>query len=366
MDLSLSPEQKALSESAASLLADKAPLEQISEVSATDTGYDKALYELMVSLGWSSLGLVDGEGTLLEFGLIATQLGSYATPSPLPASVYAGVTAKRLGSGEAARAVVDGVTGGTPATLVAGDRLDIADGRVHGTVSAVEWAPVARTFVIVSRGELFAVDATASGVTVEPQEAMDNTRLGSVTFDGAAAERLGTFQKDAWREHVHLLRLLRAADMCGSAQRVLDMSVAHVKQREQFGRPLAMFQAVQHHVANTFIEVSGADFLIRQALWRYAVGLPYERHAAMAAWHTGETAVRATQIANQLHGGIGFMKEYHLHHFFHRVIAQRSRMGPEQERLRDLGDVVVEAAQRGYHQEFVEWPVAPAEGWSHQ
>lgn len=364
MDLSLTSEQKTLADAARSLLGQHAPLEDIAEVVARPSGYDEELYTLMVELGWTSLGLADEDSTLLDLAVVLTQIGAFATPTPLPATVTAGLTLARIGEQAEVAEAIDAIAGGRLTTLVVGPRLSVeTEGdatRLRGTTSAVEWAGAAEQFVVVTGSDerqLWLVDR-ADGVVVEPQEAMDDNRVGKVTFDGAAARGpLATVEPTTWREHVHLLRALRACDLVGISWRVRDMAVTHVLQREQFGKSLAMFQAVQHHLANASLDYEGSENLVHEALWLYSVELPFERQAAMAAWHTGEAAIRATQIANQLHGGVGFMKEYYLHHFFHRAIAQRSRMGTESERLGDLGDVVVEAAYRGYHSEFAEWPV---------
>lgn len=370
MDLTLSDEQQTLSESARALLDQKAPADRVSEVAESDAGYDEALTAQMTDLGWASLGLVRDSGTLLEFALIGTQLGAHATPTPVAASVMAGATVRRLGSGAVADEAAEAIAEGRLAALVADDQITAercgGQWRISGRVSAVEWAPSARLLVVVASSQqgrvMLLVDPEAEGVTIDRQQATDATRLGTVALTDVVAEPpLGFIDAAEWREHLHLLRVLRAADMLGSAQAACEMTREHVIQREQFGRPLAMFQAVQHHLANTAMETEASEYLIREALWRFAAGLPFERYAAMAAWHTADAAVRATQVANQLHGGIGFMKEFHLHHYFHRVIAQRGRMGTEQHRVRDLGDVVVEAAERGYHDEFAEWPVAAEE-----
>lgn len=367
MDLSLSPEQETLRESARALLDDKAPADGVSQVADSAAGYDETLAKQMIELGWTSMGLEEDSGTLLEYSLIATELGSHATPTPIAASVLAGATVRRLAAGPIGDDAVTSIVAGELATLIADDRIRVdqrgGEWRVNGHASGVEWAPSAQRLVLVAASEigrvLTLVDPAADGVTIDPQRSTDATRLGAVTLDDVAIEPpLAEIEPAHWREHQHLLRVLRAADMLGSARAVCEMAREHVVQREQFGRPLAMFQAVQHHLANTAMETEASENLIREALWRFTVGLPFERHTAMAAWHTGEAAVRATQVANQLHGGIGFMKEFHLHHYFHRVIAQRGRMGTEQDRVRDLGDVVVEAAERGYHDEFAEWPVA--------
>ena len=369
MDLTLSGEQAALRESARSLLANKAPSQGISAVLAAAEGYDTALHATMTSLGWTSFALVDDDDAgLIELGIVLTQLGYFATPGPFLASMIAGVTLARLcGQDAGVRARVRRVVAGEPSALVTGPGLaavtEAGGGwRLHGVASGVEWAPVAGQFVLAVESadgtRIWAADAGPGGPRVVPQIAMDRTRAGAAVLeDTPVGEPVATVAPQAWRGHLQLLRLLRAADLLGIGQRVLTMAVEHVSVREQFGKRIGEFQAVQHHLANVAIELDGAESLVNEAFWRESAGLPYQRHAAMAAWHTGDAAVRATQTANQVHGGIGFMREYHLHHFFHRALAQRTRMGAEQDRLRDLGDLVIEDATADFRSAFVDWPV---------
>jgi 3-oxocholest-4-en-26-oyl-CoA dehydrogenase beta subunit len=368
MDLTLSGEQAALRDSAHSLLADKAPSQDISAILASEDGYDKALYATIASLGWTSLGLVDDEEAgLTELGIVLTQLGYFATPGPFLASMLAGISLGRLcGSSGEARERISRIISGEPATLITGHDLAAMNAHANsavlsGLASGVEWATCAQQLVFVTESndgaQIWSADIGQDGLRVFPQIAMDRTQCGAVIVEGlAVGAPLASVTHNLWRSHVHLLRLLRAADLLGVGQRALTMAIEHVTVREQFGRRIGEFQAVQHHLADTAIELDGAESLVYQALWRQSVGLPFDRHAAMAAWHTGDAVVRATQTANQVHGGIGFMREYHLHHFYHRALAQRSQMGPEQDRLRDLGDIVTEEASQDFNAAFAEWP----------
>src|SRR5690625_1358580 len=361
MDLSLSSDQEALRASARSLLREKAPVDDVAIVSQSVSGYDEDLHAMLISLGWASLGLTDEDSSLIDLGVVLTELGYHATPSPLSMSVCAGLILKMAGS--PTHALIVQVAAGRNVAIVNEPQLATQTcGRqslLTGDAVGVEWAEAAATYLVITgslQKHIWIVDRDQS-VSVHRQESMDNVRLGRVSFDQSPADGPITVSASQWREIHHLVRLIRAVDLLGITERVTEMATSHVKEREQFRRPLAMFQAVQHHLSNMAIKANGSRTMIYHALWRYSVGLPYERHAAMAAWFAGEATVDATQMSNQLHGGIGFMKEFHLHHFFHRAIAQRSRMGTESERLCDLGDVVIEAAQRDYHQEFAEWPV---------
>lgn len=362
MELTLTEDQRALVDSVVGVVAKYAPIENASAVAATPSGYSAELFDQAVGLGWTGLGLEDA--SVLELALVLEQFGRQAVASPYPAMMAAGLVVHRLGTTDRARELVGRIVTGTRATLVTPvhGRAEPADGRVRGEFRAVEWADGAAEFVVavpVPDGvRLVAVPATADGVTVTPTAAMDNERVGTVTLDVAvdADAELGVAEPAAWRSATLLGAALRAAEIAGGAERALAAAVEHVQQRNQFGGPIGRFQAVQHHVANMRMDADAATLLTRSAVWRAAVGRPFERQAAMAAWFAGTAAERVTSTTNQLHGGIGFMREYWLHHLFHRAKAQQLRLGTARAQLAVLGDLVLEAHARGFRAEFVDWP----------
>lgn len=361
MDLSLSEEQRTLRELVDDILTEHAPPEGVSAILASDDAYSRAAQDALHEAGLTSIGLEDDEdATAIELGIIIMELGYFAYSGPFLASAITALIARRSLVDDAG--IVELVRQGGIAALADFTSTSRSGTGTSGRVGGVEWADGAdQILVAASHGDgvgLWVVPPADRGVEVVPQRMMDGTRAGSVVLDNAVfGEPLAQLTAQQWRENQHLMRLLRAADLVGVIRRVLGMTTAHVLQREQFGKPIGQFQAVQHHLANIAIDQEGARNLVNHALWRFAEDEEFERQAAEAAWFLSEAAVRATQTANQLHGGIGFMKEYHLHHFHNRSATQRGRMGAESTRLAQLGDVVVEALDRGFQNEFVDWLV---------
>ena len=103
-------------------------------------------------------------------------------------------------------------------------------------------------------------------------------------------------------------RIAIAAQALGIAQAALDESIRYSKERVQFGKPIANFQAIQWMVANMATEIEASQLLTYQAAWRYDQGLPYTKEAAMAKLFASETASVQTDRAVQVHGGIGYIK----------------------------------------------------------
>jgi alkylation response protein AidB-like acyl-CoA dehydrogenase len=111
-----------------------------------------------------------------------------------------------------------------------------------------------------------------------------------------------------------------AAEAVGIAQKVLDMAVEYVSTREQFGKPIGVYQAVSHPIVNTYAETELARSLAYWAAWCVAEGDDEAAIAALSAKaFTAETAVAACERSIQVHGGIGFTWEYPLHRYYKRA-----------------------------------------------
>jgi short-chain 2-methylacyl-CoA dehydrogenase len=105
-------------------------------------------------------------------------------------------------------------------------------------------------------------------------------------------------------------RISVAAMGVGLAQGAYDLAYAYAKEREQFGKPIASFQAVQFRLADMATEIEAGRALVYKAAWVKDEGRPFGREAAMAKLYTGELSHRVTNWALQIHGGYGFMDEY--------------------------------------------------------
>jgi butyryl-CoA dehydrogenase len=107
-----------------------------------------------------------------------------------------------------------------------------------------------------------------------------------------------------------------ASQALGIAQAALDESLKYAKEREQFGRPIGKFQAIQWMVADMATEIQAARFLVYKAAFTKDQGKRYSVEAAMAKLYASDTAVKATRNAIQIHGGYGFIKDYPLERLY--------------------------------------------------
>jgi len=127
---------------------------------------------------------------------------------------------------------------------------------------------------------------------------------------------------------VDLLRVALSVEAVGAARHCLDTTVAYLKTREQFGRPIGSFQALQHRAADLVVELEAATSTAYYAAWA-ADGSPDELAVvaplalalcAEAAWHVAAETI-------QMHGGIGFTWEHEAHRYFKRLTTTRAMLG---------------------------------------
>jgi alkylation response protein AidB-like acyl-CoA dehydrogenase len=117
------------------------------------------------------------------------------------------------------------------------------------------------------------------------------------------------------------LRVAMAADALGVAQRALELGIQHAKTREQFGRPIGVYQAVSHALADTYTDVELSRSLVYWAAWCVAEEDEQAPIAAAAAnAFATEAAVAACERSIQVHGGTGFTWEHPLHRFYKRAL----------------------------------------------
>jgi short-chain 2-methylacyl-CoA dehydrogenase len=136
-----------------------------------------------------------------------------------------------------------------------------------------------------------------------------------LSFEGCAVPEgnlLGP-RGEGFRQFLEILdggRISVAAMGVGLAQGAYDLASAYAQERQQFGRPIAQFQAVQFRLADMATEIEAGRSLVLKAAWLKDQGRPFAREAAMAKLYTGELSNRAVNWALQIHGGYGFMDEY--------------------------------------------------------
>jgi alkylation response protein AidB-like acyl-CoA dehydrogenase len=178
---------------------------------------------------------------------------------------------------------------------------------------------------------LYLVDVSAAGVAKAPVTSLDMTRqLCDLSFDDAPGTLIasGAAATRAVGAALTAGAGMLAAEQVGLAQRCLDMTLAYVKQRHQFARPVGSFQALKHRLADVWVGVTQARAASRYAAASLAAGHPDTDVAvAMAKAYCSEVAVRAAEECVQMHGGIGFTWEHPAHLYLKRAKADSLGFG---------------------------------------
>jgi alkylation response protein AidB-like acyl-CoA dehydrogenase len=306
-----SDDTKELRESVRSFFAEQAPVR-------SQLADDPSIWKrLTAELGLTGLAVPEAHGgsggSFAELAVVLEEAGRTLLRAPL---LSTSVAAAALVRAEAADVVPRLLDGSTSAAFVVGDITTggPAADLLSGTVGQVADATGAGLLLVVAQDVLYAVDATTA--VVEPVDALDPTRpLARVVLDGTHGRALGPASYA-----LDLLHVAYAAESVGAARAALEMTVAYLKVREQFGRPLGSFQALRHRVADLTVELDAATSTVWYAA-RAAAGnapdLPVVAPLAKAVAQDAFTHIAGEAI--QLHGGIGFTWEHDAHLYFKRA-----------------------------------------------
>jgi alkylation response protein AidB-like acyl-CoA dehydrogenase len=359
-DLLYSDAERALADALASLLADRGGLDKALErVESPQTYDDKLWHAVAADLGCAGLLIPERDGgagaSYREAAAAAEVLGSTVAPVPfLGSAVVATAALLSVTSAAAAdllRKMADGgVTtalavpfaiapgSGFPAAVrVAGPRPgDAGNGvaRLRGMVTGVAEALPASMLLVPADGVphgLYLVDLTAEGVAKAPVTSLDMTRqLCDLSFDDVPGTLIASGQgaERALDAALAAGAGILAAEQVGLAQRCLDMTVAYVKERRQFARPVGSFQGLKHRLADLWVSVTQARASSRYAAACLATGSPDAPVAvALAKAYCSEVTVNAAQESVQMHGGIGFTWEHTAHLYLKRAKADSIGFG---------------------------------------
>lgn len=356
MDFGLTAEQQQLKESAHSFLAKECPTTRVRQIMADTDGMPRELYDEIAKLGWHGLLIpaeYGGAGlTMLDMALLLEECGYAALPGPFLFSSAVAAWALSAGASERLKrmrleALAAGRAIGTVALVEANDSLNPADFStmakresedfvLNGTKMFVPYPHVADFILVAARTDdndvaLFAVDRDAVGVRVKLHNSLDLTRrVGVVELAGARVNADAMLQAGAhfYQQLLAVGAVAIAADSLGGMERALEMAVEYSKIREQFGKPIGAYQALQHAAAEIVADLEPA----RSLLWFAAhaqdtVAADALRSASMVKARMCEAFMRDTDKAVLMHGGIGFTWDHDIHLWFKRARFNESFFG---------------------------------------
>ena len=361
MDFGFSEEQEMLRDAAKRFLADNCPTTFVRKCMADETAHDKEFWRKLVDLGWPGLLIPEqygGQGgSFLDMTVVIEEAGKALVPGPFFTAALLAAPLVIEGGSEALKKdllprMARGEFIGTLALAEASGRYD-ADGiqmkarktakgyTLSGEKFFVPDAHVANGMAVAARtgkGQrgitIFLLPPDAPGVTVTQLKTVDMTRrLCHVQFKNVkvdAKSTLGGVNK-GWpilRKVLDTATAALAAEMVGTAQKALDMSVDYAKTRVQFGKPIGSFQAVKHKCVDMMVAVENARSLTYYACWTVDERRPEAATAVpMAKAYASDMAKNVTSEAIQVHGGIGFTWEHDMHLYHRRALAGEANFG---------------------------------------
>jgi alkylation response protein AidB-like acyl-CoA dehydrogenase len=274
--------------------------------------------------GWLGLAVPEEHGGsgfgLPELVIVAEEMGRAVAPGPFVPTVIASAVIAAVGSPETQARTLPGLADGSLAGAVAlGGDVRVSSGTASGAAGVVLCGHIADVLVVSAGDDIAIIERGGGGVSVQVSASLDPARRAArVTLDAAPAELV----PGARQLLVDLARTLLAAEATGVARQTTDMASDYARVREQFGRPIGMFQAVKHHCANMLVAAEQATAAVWDAARAAAGGgdqLTFT--AAIAATLALAAADLNANLNTQVHGGIGFTWEHDAHLYLRRATA---------------------------------------------
>ena len=354
MDLGLSEEQDMLKNAARDFLENECPEKLVRDMEEDEQGYSPDLWKKMAELGWQGLIIPDDQGgqgfTFLDLVILVEEFGRALVPGPfIPTQVGGAIALLEGGSDEQKQQYLPKIASGEQIWTLAfteptarfdaeGVELEAkaeGDGYVlNGTKLFIRDAHVSDYMTVVARTKegkdpengitLFIVDSKSEGISFTQLKTIASDKQCEVKFENVKVDKanvLGEVDK-GWAIFHKIARkgtVLECAFLVGLAQKDFEISVQYAKDRIQFGRPIGSFQAIQHKAADMVTDVDGSRFITYKAAWSVAEDTPeadMDLHMAKA-W-ASEATRRVVAHGQQIHGGIGFTKEYIVQLYFRR------------------------------------------------
>lgn len=371
MDFTRNETQAAVAEAVAGALTTAAPAEDLLTAlpsrSVDEAGYDERLWAAFAGSGLLSLGLPEslgGDGlSVADIAVVLEEVGRAGVVIPALETLGFGVwPIVALGTPEQQKRLLSGIEDGRILTAAVAEpgaplppepTVRLEGGTLTGTVTAVRYAAQARSVVVpVSTSEgaaLVVVAPDAPGVTLTPTLGSLGVPEYAVRFGATPVDDDDVLRGSGEESAVEVFRRLVLAACTAHADGLisgsLEMTADYLKEREQFGRPLGSFQAVQQELADVYIVSRTLHVIAQSVAWRLSEGLvgPSDRYATdptIGAYWLAVEGPRAVQVMHHLHGGVGVDITYPMFKYSSAVKDLARFVGGAQLHLEGLGAAV--------------------------
>jgi alkylation response protein AidB-like acyl-CoA dehydrogenase len=375
MDFDLNKPQQLLQQSAREFFARECPLERVRELMAGETAFDEKLWRGMAEQGWMGLVVPEEFGGLglglVELVCVAEEMGRACLPSPFISTTWAAALIERAGSeGQRAQYLEKIASGALKATVALLE--ETADWNpaavalraerngkgywLSGSKHFVTDAAVADLIVVVVRGDeglvLLPVEKGARGMTVTATPGIDATRkLYSIDFDNVAVAKADALAfnprtQEALEAATNVAIVALCAELVGGMQWTLNTAVEYAKTRQQFGKPIGIYQAVQHKCADMYLWMESSRSAAYYAAWAVSENDPAAKLAvSIAKAYCSDAGREVGNNGIQVHGGIGFTWEHNLHLYYKRAKGSEIMFGDANYHRERLAQSVVDEAE---------------------
>ncbi len=356
MNLDFTSDQEMLRNTAMKLFAGKCPYSRVKELEDSKVGYSPELWRQMGNLGWQSLLLPEEYGgfggQVVDVVIICEQIGRAAYPSPFLSSMQSGLIILEGGSEEQKKDLLPQIADGSLIVALAQYEAEASyfesgilmkaqpqgeEYCLDGIKMFVMDANVAGKLIVAARAgdagiTLFLVNADHPGITRTklPSIGMDNTC--KVTFNNVRASRKDVIGPvgEGWAilDRVSpIVTVARCAEMIGGCKASIDITAAYAKEREQYGKHIGSYQAIQHYMANMLLAYdTGFNYLYKVAS-KLDEGKCTATEVSVLKAHVNEAYKFISERAVQIHGAIGTTREADIGLFFRRAKAFEFSMG---------------------------------------
>jgi alkylation response protein AidB-like acyl-CoA dehydrogenase len=393
MDFRFSEEQQMIRATAEAFLGEVSTSAAVRKAMATEQGYDPQLWQrVCTEMYWQAMHIPEAYGGLglgyVELVATLEQMGRYLLCAPFYATVCLAANALLVAGSEQQKAqYLPQIAAGTTATLAytgSSGRWDAAavdvvceaagEGfRIDGTYRYVPDGHTAQLLVIAARaagstGEngisLFVIPADTAGLSRQWLPTMDQTRRqAQLVFDNVfvpAAALMGA-AGSAWPQLAKIIDLATvaiAAEQVGGAQQALDITVAYLKERVQFGRVIASYQALKHKAADMMVRAEAsrsavyyAACIADEAQGGGPLGAELAEAASIAKAYCSDAYFFNAGCGIQLHGGVGFTAEYDIQLYFKRARSSEIYLGAGAYHRERLARLLLDDAAPGQKRE---------------
>ncbi len=354
MDFDFSESQQILINSARSFL-EKEAKDLARKMEKTEEGFSLPFWNKMANLGWMGILFPEdfggSNGNFLDLTLLLKEMGRALVPGPFIPTMLSGLALLQHGTESQKKKIlpllIEGKAIISPALLRPDNRSGISPGEekiragkegyaLSGTRIFVPYPDAAHWYLVRADSDLgtslFLADARSQGIKRSLFPTIASDKQGAVVFDRVPVPpdhilASGEKGEEALRQIADWGALFQCAFILGMLEKVLEMTVEHAKQREQFGKFIGSFQAIQHQSANMATEIDKVKFLTYQAAWKLSEGMPASKEISMAKAKASDASRTVCMLGIKIHGGIGISEEHDMQLYFRRAKAAELSFG---------------------------------------